>query len=326
MKRLKIPDQFVKLTKQILEKIIIFNSPNTPINVLPVTCLPAQENTSSSSNFLNRNHSPMEPTKFFSSKGYGRVNNPSESQQESISYSANNHRRRRYIVLAAASFAIFLTVVIAVMVIALVYESATESPEEDEGHPSKSSPSSSSISYNPVESLKIVCSVTQHPDSCISSISSLNNNNNNDPKADPVHFFNLSLAFSFNEVKNLSSLPKELIPKANDKRIESALQDCSSLFENSVSQLNDSAALMKVSPGEKVFTDLKISNLQTWISAAMTDEETCFDGLDEIGGGVSTVGDEVKMKVHKSQEYMSNSLAILNNIQSLLGKFGLPVP
>lgn len=266
----------------------------------------------------------MEPTKFFSSKGYGKVTNPSESHQESISYSTNNHSRRRRsrIVLAAASFAIFLTVLIAVMVIALVHESSTESPEEDDGHPSKSSPSSSSISSNAAESLKIVCSVTQHPDSCISSISSLNNNN---PKADPVHFFNLSLAFSFHEVKNLSSLPKELIPKANDKRIESALQDCLSLFENSVSQLNDSAAQMKVNPGEKVFTEMKISNLQTWISAAMTDEETCLNGLEEIGG-VSTVGDEVKMKVHKSEEYMSNTLAILNNLQSLLGKFGLTMP
>lgn len=258
----------------------------------------------------------VESNKFFSAKGYGKVNNPTE---ESISYPTNHSRRRRRIVLAAASFAIFLTVLIAVMVLALVHESSTESPEEDEGRPS---PSSSSLLSNPVESLKIVCSVTQHPDSCISSISSLNNN---PPKADPVHFFNLSLAFSFHEVKNLSSLPKELIPKANDKRLELALQDCLSLFDNSLSQLNDSAAQMKVSPGEQVLTEMKISNLQTWISAAMTDEETCLDGLEEIGGD-SKVADEVKMKVHKSQEYMSNSLAILHNLKSLLGQFGLTMP
>ncbi|KAL0342616.1 UNVERIFIED_CONTAM: putative pectinesterase/pectinesterase inhibitor 26 [Sesamum calycinum] len=74
---------------------------------------------------------------------------------------------------------------------------------------------------------------------------------------------------------------------------------------------------------EKALTEMKISDLQTWISAAMTDQETCLDGLAETG---STALDEFKLKVQKSQEYMSNTLAILNNIQSLFDKFGLTMP
>lgn len=72
-----------------------------------------------------------------------------------------------------------------------------------------------------------------------------------------------------------------------------------------------------------MLTEMRISDLQTWISAAMTDQDTCLDGLAEMG---STAVGDFKLKVQKSQEYMSNSLAILNNIESLLQKFGLTMP
>lgn len=80
---------------------------------------------------------------------------------------------------------------------------------------------------------------------------------------------------------------------------------------------------MRVSPGEKALTEMKISDIQTWVSAAMTDQDTCIDGLEETG---SPAVDELKTRMHKSQEYMSNTLAILNHIQSLYDKFGLTMP
>ncbi|KAL2492931.1 putative pectinesterase/pectinesterase inhibitor 26 [Abeliophyllum distichum] len=194
---------------------------------------------------------------------------------------------------------------------AVIHESITEPPESEE-EPSQ-------IASNSAQSLKTVCAVTRYPKSCFSSISSLNPPST----ANPLNFFNLSLQATARELSNLTSLPKELISKSNDKRTESALKDCISLFDDSVSQLSRSLELMKVGTGEKVLTDMNNSDLQTWISAAMTDQETCLDGIGEMG---STVPDEFRVKVQKSQEYMSNTLAILNNIQSLFEKFGLTMP
>lgn len=110
------------------------------------------------------------------------------------------------------------------------------------------------------------------------------------------------------------------MPKADP-----AMKDCAELFDDAASQLGRSAELicLAVGPGEKVLTEMRISDLQTWISAAMTDQDTCLDGLAEMG---STAVGEFKMKVQKSQEDMSNTLAILNNIQSLCEKFGLTLP
>lgn len=87
-----------------------------------------------------------------------------------------------------------------------------------------------------------------------------------------------------------------------------------------MSGLSDSVSAMEVGAEGKVLTAEKVNDLQTWISAAMTDQETCADGLEEMG---ETVVDEVKRRMQKSKELMSNSLAILAKMETLLEKFHL---
>lgn len=228
-------------------------------------------------------------------KGYGKVN-PAEDNSDARLI---NHRRRRII---AISLAVFLTLIVASLITALIHESAAESKESEP----------SELASNSIDSLKTVCSVTRYPDSCFSSISSLNS----PPSNNPFRFFNLSLHASLLEVSSLQSQLTEL-------NADPAMKDCAELLDDAASQLGRSAELICVSSGEKVLTEMRISDLQTWISAAMTDPETCLDGLEEMG---STAVGDFKLKGQKSQEYMSNSLAILNNIESLSQKFGLTMP
>lgn len=79
---------------------------------------------------------------------------------------------------------------------------------------------------------------------------------------------------------------------------------------------------MEVVPGDKALTDAKINDIQTWISAAVTDQEACLDGLEEMGS--AAIG-EVKGKMQRSREYISNSLAIVANIRNLLQRFNMPL-
>ena len=89
-------------------------------------------------------------------------------------------------------------------------------------------------------------------------------------------------------------------------------------MDDALSRLSDSLSAMEVVPGDKMLTDAKINDVQTWISAAVTDQETCLDGLEEME---STAIGEVKSKMQRSREYTSNSLAIVINIRSLLQQF-----
>ncbi|KAJ8753311.1 hypothetical protein K2173_019710 [Erythroxylum novogranatense] len=229
----------------------------------------------------------MEPINIL--RGYGKVN----SNFEDATFI--RPPQRKPLITTLAIFAILLlTLVISLMLAALIYESVTESPE---------SPFLSSS-----DSIRVVCNVTRYPNSCFTSISSLNT----PTKPDPEAIFNLSLQLSLRELSKLSSL----LQTCNCTGID----DCVTQFDDALGRLNDSVLAMKVAPGEKVLTDEKVNNIKTWISAAMTDQETCLDGLSEMG---STVIDEFKAEMERATEFMSNSLAIIANMQILLEKFGL---
>ncbi|XVF09101.1 hypothetical protein REPUB_Repub07fG0062200 [Reevesia pubescens] len=136
-------------------------------------------------------------------------------------------------------------------------------------------------------------------------------------KSDPEAILNLSLQVAITHLSNLSSSLKFF----NDLHSHPALKDCMTLFDDALSRLNDSLFAMKVGSGkEPVLTKEKISDIQTWISAAMSDQDTCNDGLEEMG---STVADEVKSQVQSCKESNSNSLAIVANMENLLQKFGI---
>ncbi|KAI3820813.1 hypothetical protein L1987_08361 [Smallanthus sonchifolius] len=237
-------------------------------------------------------------------KGYGKVD-PSDDEATAVPCQSPSPRRRRTVTVTVIITLFLFAIIIAAIIGATVVHHPRAKPSE----PEQSSPVKSA------ESIKAVCAVTQHPESCFTDISSINSDN----AVDPEKIFNLTLRLAVNELANISSLPKTLISKSNDLRTGSALRDCATLFDDALSQLSQSVDAMR-GGGEVVLTEGKVEDLKTWISAAMTDQETCVDGLEEMG---STAVDEVKMRVQRSSEYMSNSLAILSNMDSILDKFGL---
>lgn len=57
-------------------------------------------------------------------------------------------------------------------------------------------------------------------------------------------------------------------------------------------------------------------NVQTWMSAALTNEETCTDGLKEAtgAGAKGSVAIDVGARVGVVKEYTSNALALVNKL------------
>ncbi|KAG5228367.1 pectinesterase [Salix suchowensis] len=230
-------------------------------------------------------------------RGYGKVNPHLEDQSPHHQYTSS---KRRILIFSVSSI-LLLTLIIGLALAALIHESNSESEE-----------SLYLSSSNPAESIKTVCDMTQYPSSCFSSISSLNS----PAKPDPEVIFKLSLQVSISDLKNLSSF----LISFNDVSSQAAVKDCVSQFDDSLSRLNDSLSAMEVGPGEKMLTLEKVKDIQTWVSAAMTDQDTCIDGLEEMG---SKFLDEIKAKIERSKEFLSISLAIIAKMQALLEKFDL---
>lgn len=241
-------------------------------------------------------------------KGYGQVNHLEDQEDSSKTHFPNNPSKKPLFTIAVISL-ILLSLLLGSIIGALIYHSQTEPPQDELGLDSSSLNSAT-------RSIKLVCNVTQYYNPCFSTLTSINTQS----KPDPEFLFSLSLTAAIRELSKLASLPESLSYRVSDSRTQSALKDCRSLFADALDRLNQSAVVAKghvaSSPG------VKISDINTWISAAMTDQETCLDGLEEVE---STVVDEVRAKVHASNVFLSNSLAILVNIKSLVEKYHLPV-
>ncbi|XP_010261670.1 PREDICTED: pectinesterase 3-like [Nelumbo nucifera] len=240
-------------------------------------------------------------------KGYGKIDEPEERE-------FRRETRKRLIIIAVSAF------ILVIIIVAFVVGSTTHKDEKNDSDKSMSIPSTISVG----DSIKTVCNVTLYPKSCISSISSLKLEQKT---TDPEEIFKLSLQVAFNELSNLSSLPQKLIAKVNnDPALVAALQDCQIQFEEAVDQINSSISSMQVGQREKLLTDSKITNLRTWLSSAITYEQTCLDGLEELNSSSSkAVLEEMKAAMRISMELTSNSLAIVSKMQTLLDKFNTPI-
>ncbi|XP_071694426.1 pectinesterase 1-like [Rutidosis leptorrhynchoides] len=236
-------------------------------------------------------------------KGYGKID-PTDEVFTAVPRESPTPKRRTTVAVIV-TLLLFAVIIGAILTTGVIHTRHTK-PSESNSQSSKSS-----------QSIKAVCAVTQHPDSCFTDVSTIDSGN----FIDPEMIFNLTLQLAITELVNISSLPKTLISQTTDLRSGSALRDCVSLFDDAVSQLSQSIETMSGGvKNEALLTKEKVADLNTWISAAMTDQQTCVDGLEEMR---STAVDEVKLKIQKSSDYMSNSLAILDNLEKILAEFGL---
>lgn len=128
-------------------------------------------------------------------KGYGKVN----SVDQQLPYPPRPARRS---ILLAVSFSVvlLLTLTIGLLLGGVIHDGSTESAP---------------LASDSAASIRAVCRVTQHPDSCFSSLSSLNCS----MRPDPVYIFKLSLDVSVKELSNASLFVKHLKEISNDVRI-----------------------------------------------------------------------------------------------------------
>ncbi|KAF3534608.1 hypothetical protein DY000_02040124 [Brassica cretica] len=123
----------------------------------------------------------------------------------------------------------------------------------------------------------------------------------------------LSLRVTSKKVSNLSVSFRSI----NDMPEETVVGYYVKLYADAVSQLNESISEFKREKknGGNWLTKRVVGDVKTWISAAMTDDETCSDGLEEMG---TVVGNEIKKEMLTVNQMMSISLAIVSQIKKLL--------
>lgn len=89
------------------------------------------------------------------------------------------------------------------------------------------------------------------------------------------------------------------------------MKDCIEELRDSVDELRRSMGEMSQLVKGKSDFKLMINDIQTWVSAALTDENTCTDGFEEkpMNGNLKTA---VRGQVVNVAQLTSNALALIN--------------
>ncbi|KAG2715654.1 hypothetical protein I3760_03G088200 [Carya illinoinensis] len=157
--------------------------------------------------------------------------------------------------------------------------------------------------------IKTTCNSTLYPKVCYNSLSSYAS----EIKTDPLKLCNTALEVALEAAQNTSSTLSKISEQTGLLSTEAAvIEDCIDNVKDSIYELQDSQNAMGQLGGSNV--EFQIDSVKTWVSAAITDENTCLDGLDE-----TKVNTTVKKKISESilnlSMMTSNALALINTLK-----------
>ncbi|KAF8772098.1 hypothetical protein HU200_006091 [Digitaria exilis] len=165
------------------------------------------------------------------------------------------------------------------------------------------------------------CRDTQYPSVCVQSLASYGGS---PPPRSPRELARAALSVSADRAHAASAYVGRLCGgKAAAKGGKAAsakgpVRDCLENLADSVGHLRDAAkemggAGMGGRAGSPAFK-WHLSNVQTWCSAALTDENTCLDGLSGHGGVDAATRAAIRSKVVEVAQVTSNALALVNKV------------
>lgn len=164
------------------------------------------------------------------------------------------------------------------------------------------------------EFIRTSCRSTLYPSLCFSSLKTHANSIQTSPRLLARTALNVSLSSA--------KLTSNMMVKISKKRhgmsppVVAATKDCLEVLSDSVDELRDSIGEMRKLNSSNF--QLIIGDIQTWVSAALTDETTCTDGLEgySLEGKLKTI---VRGRIVRVAKLTSNALALINRFASLHG-------
>ncbi|XP_073287734.1 21 kDa protein [Primulina huaijiensis] len=163
---------------------------------------------------------------------------------------------------------------------------------------------------NATDYIRTSCHTTQYPDLCYSSLVSYADS----VQENPARLARVAIGVSLSRANRLAVYVRNLTSRGDygpDPRSGAALHDCFSVFGDAVDQMRGSLDQMRRLKGEGEELAFEMSNVQTWMSAALTNEETCTDGFEDVADGPMKT--DVCDRVVKVKKVTSNALALVNS-------------
>ncbi|KAJ4811989.1 Plant invertase/pectin methylesterase inhibitor superfamily protein [Rhynchospora pubera] len=150
-----------------------------------------------------------------------------------------------------------------------------------------------------------MCAKTTYPQVCVSSLSPYISTIQNST----VHLARASVSVSVDTAQSALTLVTRLTSNSGLTPSEaSAVRDCVPTMGDCVMVLQKALDTMVITEGKLAGDWMQMDNVKTWVSAALTDENTCALGFT---GGEKAAAKVLKKKVNDAMQRTSNALALL---------------
>ncbi|XP_074293616.1 21 kDa protein-like [Silene latifolia] len=160
--------------------------------------------------------------------------------------------------------------------------------------------------------IKSECKVTPFPDLCYHSLSTYGTDIQASPELLADSALSVTITTTRSALDTVSKMSKT--PGMLTKEVD-AIRDCLEVLGDAVEELQKSNTEMgRIKNGKKF--GMMMNDIQTWVSAALTNEDTCMQGFEEKGvfGEMKAT---VRGKIVNICHLTSNALALINNYASL---------
>ncbi|KAI4320066.1 hypothetical protein MLD38_033585 [Melastoma candidum] len=161
-----------------------------------------------------------------------------------------------------------------------------------------------------LEFVKASCAYTTYPDVCYETLSSYAAT----IQTSPTELAKEALSVSLNSAQLTSDVVTNL-SKMSDltKRESGAVNDCMEMISDSADELRQSLVAMRDLQGPEF--KAQMNNIQTWVSAALTDDDTCMDGFNAgKGSDKGKVKGIIRSNVMRVAQLTSNALALISRL------------
>ncbi|KAB1202675.1 putative pectinesterase/pectinesterase inhibitor 45 [Morella rubra] len=160
-----------------------------------------------------------------------------------------------------------------------------------------------------------ICSKTDHKEICQKTLGPVAEKG----KTDPKELIKAAIQATINEVAKASNFSDNLVKNVSSSpRVKMSVEDCKDLLQFAIDELQDTLSTVgdqnNLNVNDQISADLK-----NWLSAVISYQQTCLDGLEEAPEYYTVV----KEKLQDASSLTSNALAIITEISDILKFFGL---
>ncbi|KAF5748399.1 hypothetical protein HS088_TW04G00352 [Tripterygium wilfordii] len=160
----------------------------------------------------------------------------------------------------------------------------------------------------PHDLIRSSCVHARYPALCLRTLSSFAG-----PAKTPRDLAQAAVSVSLARARRVSSY-LTTVSGFKSKRERVALSDCVQEISDSVDQLSRTLNELKHLDGAKF--RWHVSNAETWVSAALTNDDTCLDGFRGVEGKVK---EDFRKKITNLARVTSNALYMINRLDESRG-------